>query len=161
MSFPVYKKISINSHQRRLIFSQLDQIDFGEQPYIFELSHMITKQEEALTNIENYLKEHCINTYTYPIVIVANIHNYKGKLMVINDIKQVPLFFKQKTRQLNTKEVQKLKYVELKQTHMQNMIMEEFEPILEDYTIAHRKIYKLHEENVFLKQIKKGLGLYE
>lgn len=161
MSFPIYKKISINSHQKRLIYSQLDQIDFGEQPFIFEMSHMITKQDEALTNIENYLREHSINTYTYPIIIVANVQNYKGSLMVVNELKMCPSFFKQKSRQLNTKETQKLKYVQLKQKHMQNMLLEEFEPILQEYSRAHKEIYKLHKENIFLKKIKKKLSAYE
>lgn len=148
----------INSHQKRLIYSQLDQLDFGKHPYIFELSHMISKQEETLNNIEEYLTEHHINTYTYPLITIANVQNYIGKLMVLNDIAKCPKFFKRKTKQLNAKENQKLKYVQLKQIHMENLLLEEFEPILADYTKSHKQIYGLQNELNFIKRI---IGEYE
>ena len=157
MSFPVYKKISINSHQKRLIYSQLDQVDFGHQPFVFEMSHMITKQDEALTNIEAYLNEHSINRFTYPLIIISNIQNYTGSLMVVNSLDKVPRFFKNKSKQLSTKENQKLKYVELKQTHMENLILEEFEPIIKEYTRSHKKIYQLNNENEFLNLLTKKI----
>lgn len=153
MSFPIYKKISINSHQKRLIHSQLDQLDFGNHPYIFEMSHMIKNQEEALTNIEAYFFEHSINLFTYPVLIVANINNYTGRLTVVNDIKKIPRFFKMKKRQLSTKETQKLNYVELKQKHMQNLQLSEFEPILNEYTRNHKTISMLNNENEYFKSL--------
>lgn len=148
----------INSHQKRLIFSQLDQLDFGTHPYIFELSQMITKQEETLTHIDDYLREHNINTYTYPLIVIANVQNYIGNLMVRDDISKCPKFYKRKTKQLNTKENQKLKYVQLKQIHMENLLLEEFQPIIDDYTKSHKKIFQLENELNYLNKI---LGEYK
>jgi hypothetical protein len=157
LSFPVYKKISLNSHQKRLIHSQLDQIDFGERPLVFELGHMIKNQDEALANLESYFEEHSINIFTYPIVVLANIPNYLGKLNILSNIKNLPQFFKIKTKQLNAKENQKLNYVELKQTHMKNMQLNEFQPILDEYTRTHKRIHRLNNENEYLKSLAEKL----
>ena len=136
-----------------MIYSQLDQIDFGGNPFIFEMGHMIAKQDEALGNIENYIKEHQINRFTYPIVIIANAKNYTGDLMVVNNIQNIPQFFKNKSRQLNTKEAQKLKSVQLKQTHMENLILEDFEPTLNNYAKSHKRVFELNNQYEFLKAI--------
>lgn len=157
MSFPVYKKIAINSHQKRLLYSQLDQLDFGGHPYIFELGHMIKNQDECLIHIESYFDEHSINIYSYPIIIVANLENYKGQLTIINNIKQCPKFFTMRKKQLSTKESLKLRMVELKQKQLENLQVQEFMPVLNEYARTHKIISKLQKEHDFLNRISKEL----
>lgn len=159
MSFPSYKTITINSHQKRLIYSQLDQLDFGYFPYIFELNHLSQNQNEAIENIENYFFEHEINVYSYPIVILSDVQRQHDFFYLTDDKKNIPKFFKFKSKQLSTKEAQKLKFVELKQVHLNNISRQEFEPILEEYARTHKIINKLYNEKVFYERLAQKLHI--
>ena len=161
LGLPIYKKISINSHQKRLIHSQLDLLDFGENPFIFEMSNLNINHIDTIQHIEDYLIEHGINTYSYPLFAVAEIPNYQGSIVVVSHLKFLPKFYRHKSKQLNAKENAKYKIVQLKQTHLNHLQKEEFEPVINEYARTHKEIFLRHRENDFLKILKEGMGIDE
>lgn len=161
MALPIFKKITINSNQKRLIQSQLDLLDFGENPFIFEMSNLNSNHEETMEHIENYLIEHEINTYSYPLFAIADIPNYQGSISVVSELKFIPKFYRYKSKQLNAKENSKFKIVQLKQTHLNHLQKEDFEPVINEYARTHKEIFLRHRENNFLELLKKGMGIHE
>ncbi len=126
-------------------------MDFGHSPILLEIVHLKEHQESVLTTIENYFEEHDLNYAAYPIVILTTLERYHSKFYLTQDRKKIPQFFKQKLKQLTLKENQKLNFVELKQTHLHNLILSEYSKIINEYSKNHKEIHYLNRENEFYK----------
>lgn len=157
MTLPIYKKITVKSSQPRLIQTQLDQLDFGENPFIFQFALTIQNHLDCIKVIEDYISEHDINTFSYPIYVVSEAAEYEGKLHLIKAADQAPNFFKHKSKQLSAKENQKLSIIQLKQLRLNGLSSSEFQPIIENYAQGAKKISQIHKENEFYKYILKQI----
>jgi hypothetical protein len=158
MTIPTFKKITINSQQKRMIYAQLDQHEFGAFPYIFNFHELVQSQIEAIKNIEDYLVDHSISLFPYPIYIIADVNNYHGHLNVVSDPKFIPKFYEQKERPLNSKEEQLYSKVLLKQKNLSNLQEIDFFPVITEYARTHKSISLLSSELEFLKSINGILG---
>lgn len=150
---PTFKTITMNSHEKRMIYAQLEQYEFGFSPYIFIIHHFVKKQSEALNNIEDYLTENQVKTYPYPIYVVGKVPDYIGPLLLVSDTKFIPTFFKQKERQLNSKEEQIFNKLSLKQQNLNNIQELDYKPILDEYARTHKIISLLNSEKNYLQQL--------
>lgn len=159
MPIPSYKQIHIKSEERSKIFDQLNFHQFGQVPYIFSISHL-GNELVALKNIEDFLEENQLSNYPYPIYIVSSIQNYRGSLELFSTIEECPKFYKQKIKQLNVKENKILQKIYLKQKNLQNIRAVEFTPYLNEYGRAHKKLFNLHKEEVFLSKLANKLEAY-
>lgn len=155
MALPIYKKILIKSSTSRQIHSQLDQIDFGENPFIFHFPNSINNQLACIEHIEDYLAEHEINTFSYPIFVVTevDIEDYTGSLRIIKESKEAPKFYRHKSKQLSVKENQKLDVIKLKQQRLNGLRPNEFMPILKEYGTSAKVISDLSKEHQFLSDV--------
>ena len=114
MAIPSFKQVNINFPTKEKIFEQLSLHQFGQLPYIFTISHL-EDEVQALSFIEEYLQENDISNYPYPIYIISTLKLYKGPFTLFEKIEELPRFFKQKIKQLNTKENKILQKIYLKQ----------------------------------------------
>lgn len=153
MTLPIYKKILIKASSARIINSQLDQIDFGENPFIFHFPATLENQLDCIKHIENYFDEHEINTFSYPIYIVSDEENYQGPLKIIREAANAPRFFRHKSKQLSIKENQKFEVVKLKQQRLNGLRSSEFKSQLEEYGKNSKLISQLYTEQQFLNNI--------
>ena len=153
MALPIYKKIIIKSAQPRQINSQLDQIDFGENPFIFEFVDSIPDHVSCIGIIEEYFKDHEINTFSYPIFFVTEAEVSNSNFKTITKSSLAPSFFRQKSKQLTVKETQKLEVVKLKQLRLNSLRPSEFKPQLEEYGSNSKKISLLQTENFFYQNL--------
>lgn len=153
MALPIYKKILIKTASVRLIHSQLDQIDFGETPFIFHFASTISDQLTCINHIETYFDEHEINTFSYPIFIVSDVQGYIGSLRIIQEMSDAPKFYRHKSKQLSSKENQKLEIIQLKQQRLNGLRPSEFLPQLEEYGKNSKLISQLFKEREFLNSI--------
>jgi hypothetical protein len=158
MAIPTFKKVTINSQQKRMIYAQLDQHEFGSFPYIFSIHHLVKMQSETLQNIEDYILDHHISIFPYPIYVIGNVQNYNGSLNVVSDIKYIPKFYDQKEKQLNSKEEQLFSKVILKQKNLSNLQDIDFLPILSEYARTHKSISLLNSELDYLSAINNLIG---
>ena len=158
MLVPTFKTISINSAEKRMIDAQLDQYEFGTYPYILTINEIIEGQLECLTNIEEYIEEKEITLIPYPIYIIGDIKNYKGKLEVFSSKKEIPRFYNQKERVLNSKEEQIFNKVQLKQRNLNSIQSIDFTPTLKEYARTHKKINELELELHYLAELSELLG---
>ena len=152
MGLPIYKKIIIKSASVRQINSQLDMLDFGENPFIIEFVDTIDDHQGCIDTIEKYLTEHEINTFSYSIFVVSH-KSPETNLKVISSSSLAPSFFKQKSKQLTVKESQKLDVVKLKQRRLDGLRRGDFEPYLESYGKNSKKISILHNESTFYSRL--------
>ena len=153
MGIPTYKKITLHSHEERMINAQLKQYEFKDAPYILIIHHLVKKEEEALTNIEKYLKENGIHDFPYGVYIISAVENYLGPLNVFKDIANIPKFYKQKDKQLSIKEEQLFNKVILKQQNIYSMQESDYKPTLEEYARNHKVIKNLESELNFINQL--------
>ena len=153
MSLPIYKRIKINSAQQKHIQSQLDLLDFGQKPFIFEIAEHISESHEVLMHIEDYLFEHDINTHIYPIFVLSQVSDYLGPLNIIKDTQKLPMYYKHKTKQLNAKENSRNKVVELKQTQLASIRRSDFAPTLYNYSKNHKEILISQRKNHYFESL--------
>jgi hypothetical protein len=159
MAIPSYKQININFEDKKSVFEQLALHQFGQIPYIINISHL-TEQYSALKNIEQYFTENEVNNYPYPIYIISTIKNYFGIFHIFESIEACPSFFKQKIKQLNTKENKILQKIYLKQKNLNNMNGLNSKNIFKYYSQSHKTIYNLEKEKHFLDNLKFKLEKY-
>lgn len=153
MTLPIYRKITVKSSQPRLIHAQLDQLDFGENPFIIQFAATIKSHRDCIKSIENYFEEHEINTFSYPIYIVTDNNDYLCSLNLIKNAESAPSFFRHKSKQLSAKENQKLAVIQLKQLRLNGLTSSEFNPIIEEYAKCSKKISLINNEIEFYKFI--------
>lgn len=153
MRLPIYKKVLIAFPQKKQIENQLDQIDFGENPYIFELSKQVKEHLACFKIIENYLEEHDINTHSYPIYILSDVIFESKRIHIAKSIEQVPKFFNHRSKQLSSKESGQLELIHLKQIQLDNLQKENFAPALESFAQQAKIIFQLQREKEFYQKI--------
>lgn len=153
MGLPNYKFIQLNSSDQRMIHAQLKQIKFDQGPYVFIVKHLEEKQTEAIINIEKYLVKFSISMFPYPVYIVGESSEYKGKILLVNEKEELPKFFNIKTRPLGTKENAVMNKVDLKRANLKNIRSVEYLPIIKEYTRTHKLILEIEKENEFLEQV--------
>ena len=124
---------------------------------IFELSKLVENHAQGVFHIESYFNEHKINTYSYPVVVIADLPNYHGSLNIVSGEEKIPRFFQHKSKQLNAKENAKFNLLKIRQTHLNNLQKIEFEPVLQEYARTHRVIFEKYRENKFYEDLLKTL----
>lgn len=159
MAIPHFKQININNSTEESINHQLSSYTFGHMPYILNISNL-SDQFEALSIIEEFMESEGITNYPYPIYIISDLKNYHGPFSIFEDIKDCPSFFKQKIKQLNSRENKILQRIYLKQKNLFNMQGHNYEENLKDYSFHHKEIYHLHKESLFLSKLKEKLTRY-
>lgn len=159
MAIPSFKQVNINFASREKIYNQLSLHQFGQLPYILTISHL-EEEVQALKYIEDYLEEHDISNYPYPIYIISKIKLYKGPFSLFEKIEDLPKFYKQKIKQLNTKENKILQKIYLKQQNLMNMNGVDFTYVLKQYADSHKMIYNNIKESDFLDRISTKLEEY-
>ena len=154
MHLPQYKKILLQSESKSFIYSQLDQLDFGENPFIFELGKFNKDHDLTASVIEEYFEEHDINYFTYPIVLIGEFIEYSGTLFTAEEVSQAPSFYNiYKNKQLNAKELKKMQILKLKQTQLSNLRTTEFKSTIEEYASAHKQIRNMEKEISFFQRV--------
>ena len=126
---------------------------------VFSISHL-QDEVQALSFIEEYLQENDISNYPYPIYIISTIKLYNGPFKLFEKVEELPQFFKQKIKQLNTKENKILQKIYLKQQNLKNMNGVDFTYILKQYADSHKIIYNNMKEADFLDRISSKLEAY-
>lgn len=159
MAIPSYKQVNINFSDEKNIDKQLSMHQFGQLPYIFNISHL-KDQITALRNIENHMQMKQISNYPYPIYIISDIKNHHGLFSLFEKIEHIPKFFKQKIKQLNTKENKILQKIYLKQHNLENMNGVNFKESIDEFAISHQAIFKTVKEKEFYDKIIKKLEKY-
>lgn len=159
MRLPIYKKVLITFPQKNLITGQLDQIDFGENPYIFEFSKQITDHLTSIKVIEEYFLEHNINTHSYPLYIISDSLYRSNIIKIVKKAEEAPRYFKQKSKQLSSKESAQLDLINLKQIQLENLQRENFNPAIESYGRQAKIIATLQYEKNFYQVLSKKLGI--
>lgn len=154
---PCYKNLHINSSDKRMIYAQLDQLQFGYNPFYFILTESNKDHEETVKAIEDYLLENQINFHPYPFYIIGNVKYYEGPLKIIPNKSYLPKFYNRKPRPLSSKENLVMNKLELKQTSVKNYADREVSPILFEYARAHKSIVYLKKELDFLEQLNQRL----
>ena len=152
MAIPSYKQININFEDKNSVFNQLSLHQFGQLPFLITISHL-NEQYSALKNIEQYFVENEINNYPYPIYIVSTIKNYFGPFHIFESVEACPKFYKQKIKQLNTKENKILQKIYLKQKNLKNMNSLNHKNVFEFYSESHKTIFNLEKEKSFLDKL--------
>ena len=152
MAIPSYKQVNINFEDKNSVFNQLSMHQFGQLPFLITISHL-NEQYSALKNIEQYFVENEINNYPYPIYIVSTIKNYFGPFHIFESVEVCPKFYKQKIKQLNTKENKILQKIYLKQKNLKNMNSLNHKNVFEFYSESHKTIFNLEKEKSFLDKL--------
>jgi len=152
MAIPSYKQVNINFEDKNSVFNQLSMHYFGQLPFLITISHL-NEQYSALKNIEQYFVENEINNYPYPIYIVSTIKNYFGPFHIFESVEACPKFYKQKIKQLNTKENKILQKIYLKQNNLKNMKSLNHKSVFEFYSESHKTIFNLEKEKSFLDKL--------
>ena len=152
MAIPSYKQVNINFEDKNSVFNQLSLHQFGQLPFLITISHL-NEQYSALKNIEQYFVENEINNYPYPIYIVSTIKNYFGPFHIFESVEACPKFYKQKIKQLNTKENKILQKIYLKQKNLRNMNSLNHKNVFEFYSESHKTIFNLEKEKSFLDKL--------
>ncbi len=159
MRLPIYKKVLITFPQKNLITAQLDQIDFGENPYIFEFSKQVTDHLTSIKIIEAYFLEHNINTHSYPLYIISDSLYRSNIINIVKSSEEAPKYFRHKSKQLSSKESAQLDLINLKQTQLENLQSENFTPAIESYGRQAKVVAKLQYEQNFYQALSKKLGI--
>ncbi len=152
MAIPSYKQVNINFEDKTSVYGQLNLHQFGQLPYLLNISHL-AEQLIALKNIECYFQENEIKNYPYPIYIISNIKNYFGPFHIFESVESCPRFFRQKIKQLNTKENKILQKIYLKQKNLKNMNGINFTNTFQYYSDSHKSLYNLEKEKEFLDKL--------
>jgi hypothetical protein len=159
MAIPSYKQVNINFEDKNSVFNQLSLHQFTQLPYLINISHL-NEQYSALKNIEQYFMENDINNYPYPIYIISTVKNYFGPFHIFDSVESCPKFFKQKIKQLNTKENKILQKIYLKQKNLKNMNTLNHKEVFELYSESHKKIFYLEKEKTFLDNLTDKLNIH-
>ncbi len=160
MILPNYSSIYLSDHDDETIFNQLNPIDLSTNPLVINIEHLGESQLSALENLENYFDLYQKSTLPYGVYIISSCTDYDGKLFVCQNFKELPQFYHQKSRPLNSKESTAFKKMKLKQKNLKNIQNGDFLPTMNRYAEGHKRIYDLEKELSFLKKVNQGLDKY-
>lgn len=160
MPLPCYQYIKIQSHDPRIINGQLSNLVFNRVPLVLEIDHLGQMQFDCLMIIENFVIKNHIKKLPYSVYIVTTCTQYDGQLYTVKSKSELPQFFNKKNKTLNSKEVQYLNKIELKQANFKGLVESEYMSALNRYANGHRRISQKQNFLVYLETINKGLKDY-
>ena len=160
MIIPNYKTIVLNGQDKQIIHQKLSSVDWNNSPVVINIIQLKEMQIKVLSILEECFEQMSLSLFPYGIYILAYCPEYKGKLTIVNSTKELPQFFQQKTRQLNSKENFALNKVTLKRSNLQGLRGEEYQTLLKYYADNHKKIHHLQSEFLFLDKVNLQLDKY-
>jgi hypothetical protein len=111
MKLPIYENLLLKTSDKTEIWKLLENINFGEVPVYVELGAIdLSDLYQALEHIAEYLDNFNINPkFPYPIYIVTHFINSHPVFPIIEDLNQLPSFFKKSNKRLINKDILALK----------------------------------------------------
>jgi hypothetical protein len=160
MSLPSYKVFNINSHDKRMIYAQLNQVDFKENPTVLTISSLSNFQGEAMDNIDSFFQDNPIEAFPYSVYVIGDCPYYTGDINVIKDKVNLPQFFNRTPQALNQKENIVLNKLLLKKDKFNHISAHDYQPVFNSYAIGQKLIAQLQNESEYLSKITKRLKEY-
>jgi len=157
MSLPSYKAYNVNSHDKRMIYAQLKQVDFHTNPIVLIVNSLKDLQGEAMNNIDSFFHDNPIDIFPYSVYVIGDCPHYTGKIFVVKDKINLPKFFNRKPKTLNPKENNVLKKLHLKKEHFNHINAHDYLPIINAYASGQKNISQLQIEEEYLTKISKDL----
>lgn len=154
MAPPIVKQIELLSETLANIIQFLDEQSFNERPHVISLQKFPEKQIELVQVLDDYFID---KSFIYPVYILSQVTDYPTRLTLIQELSEVPRYYKQKSKQLNIKENLVFSKIKLKQNQLTNINMLEIKPILDQYAYDHKIIYEKECFNEFLTDVIRGI----
>ena len=150
MAPPIIKQIELLSNMKTNVHHFLNEQDFNERPTVISLMKFPDEQEPLLEMIEEYFEN---KFFIYPVYILSSMPEFPTQLNVIDNLNQVPKFYKQKSKQLNIKENLIYNKIKLKQEQLKSINQSETTPTIKNYAFEHKIISEKESFNKYLKDI--------
>lgn len=160
MSVPIQIIIGISSDNREKILDTLKTYEYGQVPYLIDISR-VEKQRDALATIESFCDDYGIHQLPAPFAVLCGIHNYRGKVRVINSIEEFPKFYIRKNKTLNVKESRLSLYYRIKCEVFSNFNQRNAKESIEEYADQHKTLSHLCSEGEYLEKLLKRLKYQE
>tara|TARA_B100001971_G_scaffold61895_1_gene56871 strand:+ start:71050 stop:71532 length:483 start_codon:yes stop_codon:yes gene_type:complete len=154
MAPPIIKQIELLSDKKENIYNFLNEQDFDERPCVISLMKFPEKQEQLIEVIGEILRD---KSFLYPIYIYTTLIDYPTQLNLVDNLNQVPKYYKQKTKQLNIKENLVYNKIKLKQDQLRSINRAEVDPIIKEFALEHKMIKEKEDFNIYLKKIISGI----
>lgn len=151
---PIVKTIELLSDKQLNIVQLLNDQCFNERPHLISLQKFPEKQVELIQILDDYFIDKSI---IYPIYILTSVVDYPTQLSLVEDVSEVPKYYKQKNKQLNIKENLVFNKIKLKQNQLKNINQNEIRPIVDRYAYDHKIVFEHECFNNFMLEIIKGI----
>ena len=146
MNLPNYTIIHITSSKEEYIHQELSKVEFQQYPIVFNLLGLKEHQLSVIVQIENYLDINNIFTMPYGVYIISDCIDYGGKLTICPEPGLLPQFYKQKTKNLNNKENNLLKKINMKRESYRSLQRKDYLRAIQQYAKGHRALYHVFQE---------------
>ncbi len=153
MFVPSYKIIYLSSHTVKDIAVQVRGINFSSCPVVFHVLNLGDNQAEAIINLEAQLGALSVGIIPYGVYIVGEYAEYDGHFDLLPSQNLLPALYKQKSKNLNSKENSLLKKIELKKEKFKSIQNKDFLPVINKYAKEHKNLNILFQENTYLEHI--------
>lgn len=152
MQIPSYQYIVINSDHKSNIFEQLQVLNFGKRPYLFDVTNL-NDELSAITFIDEYIEQFNVALFPYPIFIITNQLGASKMLETFSGLYDCPQFFNQKSKNLSSAEQKLLTKLELKVNKLNTIKDQSYNENIKQYASKHKEIHSLTLQNLYLEKL--------